>query len=334
MKVTVTGATGFLGSYMVRLLVEKGFNVRGTYRNSKKAEFLKEIGVEPIYSDLGDPSTFPPVVKGSDVVIHLAAYYTFTGKKNLYQKYNVEATKLLADAALKHKVMRFIYCSSTEAIGPVDNPPADENTPPRPQFLYGWSKLEAEHEVERVGGKGLEYTIIRPSGLYGPQNVDDISYWFITSFANGGIYSKFKVGSGESLVQFTHVKDAALGFLLTIEKLEASKNQVFIIADEKAYTYNQVYSILSKISGIPEPTTSVPPTLAKALLLPLHIYSLVKKGNLLYRMDIVDAVTKHRAYSIEKAKRFLGYRPIYDLENGLRETIEWYIKHGHIEGKH
>lgn len=332
MKIAITGATGFLGSYLVEVLGEKGFSIRGTYRNHRKKGFLEDKGVEAVYMELGDHSTYVNVVKGVDVVVHLAAYYTFTGKKKLYYKYNVEATRLFAETSLKHGVKRFIYCSTTEVIGPVENPPGDEETSPNPQFEYGRSKLKAEREVVALSDKGLEYTIIRPSGLYGPRNIEDISYWFITSFANHGLFSKFKVGSGETLVQFAHVKDVARGFALAIEKWENSRNQVFIISDEKAYTYNEVYSILSKITGVPEPSISIPPYLAKILLLPLHFYSIITSDqNFLKRINIVDAVTKHRAYSIEKAKKTLGYVPNYDLEKGLRETINWYIEKGYIK---
>ncbi|MEM0374597.1 MAG: NAD-dependent epimerase/dehydratase family protein, partial [Sulfolobales archaeon] len=130
MKVLVTGASGFLGGYLVKRLMERGFNVRGTVRTRGKEKKLIDMGVEVVYMDLLIPETLSQAVRGVDAIIHLAAYYTFTGKKELYQKINVDGTRLLAEVALKSGVKRFIYCSSTEAIGPVENPPGNEDTQP------------------------------------------------------------------------------------------------------------------------------------------------------------------------------------------------------------
>lgn len=328
----MTGASGFLGGYLVKRLMEKGFNVRGTVRTLGKEKKLTDMGVEVVYMDLLIPETLPQAVRGVDAIIHLAAYYTFTGKKELYRKINVEGTRLLAEAALRSGVKRFIYCSSTEAIGPVENPPGNEDTQPNPQFEYGRSKLEAEKVIKMLGESGLEYTIIRPSGLYGPGNINDVSYWFIISVARGGLFSKIMVGDGSSLVQFAHVDDVARGFVLALEKSRISTGETYILSEDRAYTYREVYQILSEILGRSPPKYSIPPSVAKILLSFTEVYDKLRGGgNILFRRMIVDAVTKHRAYSIEKAKRELGYIPQYTLKNGLKETVEWYINQGIIK---
>ncbi|MEM3689256.1 MAG: NAD-dependent epimerase/dehydratase family protein, partial [Thermofilum sp.] len=143
MKILVTGATGFLGGHLVEELVAKGYSVRALVRRTSNTALLRELGVEMIEGDITKPETLGPATRGVDVVVHLAAYYTFFGKKELYELVNVKGTRWLAEASLKNNVDRFIYCSSTEAIGPVKNPPADETTPLNPQFEYGRSKAKA-----------------------------------------------------------------------------------------------------------------------------------------------------------------------------------------------
>jgi len=331
LRVLVTGASGFLGSYVVRALVERGYSVVGTYRTPGKDRRVLELGARAVMMDLLNPETIKSAVRNVDAVIHLAAYYTFVGKKELYWKINVEGTRTLAEVALDSGVRRFIYCSSTEAIGPVDNPPADETTQPNPQFEYGKSKLEAERVLGLLGRKGLEFTIVRPSGLYGPGNLEDVSYWFIVSFSRGGIYSKFMVGDGQTLVQFAHALDAARAFVLALEKSSVSVGQTYIVSEDRAYTYAEVYRILGELVGRNPPRYSLPPKLAKVLLTFTELYDTARRGeNLLYRRAIVDAVTKHRAYRIDKAKRELGYYPVYDLRTGLRETIDWYRSVGEL----
>jgi nucleoside-diphosphate-sugar epimerase len=98
-----------------------------------------------------------------------------------------------------------------------------------------------------LSNSGLEYTIVRPSGMYGPRNLDDVAYWFITTLAKGGVLSKFMIEGGEYLVQFAHVKDVVQGFTLVLEKPEVSVSQTYIVSDEKAYTYREVYEILSHL---------------------------------------------------------------------------------------
>ncbi|MEM0014840.1 MAG: NAD-dependent epimerase/dehydratase family protein [Zestosphaera sp.] len=329
--VLVTGASGFLGGHLVEELMRKGYSVRGMVRDPRKAQRLNGLGVEVSYGDLTVPETLPQAVRGVDAVVHLAAYYTFTGSRRLYKLVNVEGTRALAQASLKSGVRRFIFCSSTEAIGPVANPPGDEDTPPNPQFEYGWSKLRAEEIVRSLGNSGLEYTIIRPSGIYGPRNVDDVAYWFIMTVAKGGLFSKFTVGSGEHLVQFVHVRDVVQGFTLALEKPDVSVGQTYIISDERAHRYREVYEILSQILDREPPKHRINPTLAKVVLAFTELYDRVRGGgNLMYRMKIVDAVTTHRAYRIDKAKRELGYKPQYDLVKGLKETIKWYRDNGYI----
>jgi nucleoside-diphosphate-sugar epimerase len=87
-----------------------------------------------------------------------------------------------------------------------------------------------------LSNSGLEYTIVRPSDMYGPRNLDDVAYWFITTLAKGGVLSKFMIEGGEYLVQFAHVKDVVQEFTLVLEKPEVSVSQTYIVSDEKAYT--------------------------------------------------------------------------------------------------
>lgn len=129
MKVLVTGATGFLGGHLVEELVKEGYEVRALVRRVECAAHLRELGIEIVVGDLTRPETLGPATKGVDAVVHLAAYYTFFGKRELYHLVNVKGTEWLARASLDNGVTRFVYCSSTEAIGPVKNPPGDEKTP-------------------------------------------------------------------------------------------------------------------------------------------------------------------------------------------------------------
>jgi nucleoside-diphosphate-sugar epimerase len=333
LRVAVTGASGFLGGHLSETLVENGHEVVALVRRRSDLSVLSPLGVELRYIDLETGEGISESLRGADAVVHLAAYYTFHGKWELYKKINIDGTKAMVDAARLNGIRHFVYCSTTEVIGPVKDPPADEHTPPTPQYAYGKSKLIAEGIVrDSCSSKGgMAFTILRPSGIYGPRNVDDVSYWTITSFAKNALPTRFIVGSGKNLIQFVHVKDVAQGFLLAIEKPEISSGKTYIISDERAYTYEEVYSILSELCNRKPPKMHVPKWISAALVLPIEAFNRIAgKESFLYHVSTIQSVTQDRAYSIEKAKTELGYLPKYDLRKGLQETVDWYIKNGYI----
>ncbi len=331
MKVAVTGASGFLGGYLVEELARRGHEVVCIVRKTSDTRLLEALGGQIRHADLSDPKSLKDATKGVDAICHLAAYYTFNGKKEIYHSINVKGTHTLIEAALENGVKRFLYCSSTEATGPVEELPGTEEDKPNPQYDYGKSKLAAEEVVRKHAKMGLDYTIIRPSGIYGPRNINDVSYWMITSFAKNSIATLFIVGSGDNLVQFVHVKDVAKAFALALESGDASIHQTYIVSDEKAYSYNQVYGMLAELSGRKAPKLHLPKLLAKLLIAPIQaVNKVIGNYNFLYNASTIEAVSVDRAYSIEKIKSELGFKPDYGLHSGLEEAINWYKDNGHI----
>lgn len=316
---------------MAEGLVGRGHEAVAMSRKGSNTSLLRDLGVELIHGDVTDAPSLVCATKDVDSIIHLAAYYTFFGRKDIYERVNVEGTRNLISSAMENGVTRFIHCSSTEAIGPVENPPGNELTPPRPAYDYGRSKLASERVVESYGSLGLDYTIMRPSGIYGPRNIDDVAFWTIVSYAKNALGTRFYIGPGESHVQFCHVNDIVEGFMLALEKPELSSGRTYIISDERAYTYREVYALLSEITGRKGPSLHLPKAIAKAMILPIEsYYRLARKSNFLYCTSTVEAVTSERSYCIDRIRDELGFRPRYDLRTGLAETVEWYKDNGYI----
>jgi nucleoside-diphosphate-sugar epimerase len=327
LKVLVTGASGFLGGHVIEILLGEGCRVVGMVRKTRDTSLLDRLGVEKRVANLTDPPSLRGAVSGADAVVHLGAYYTFHGKKELYDAVNVCGTKSILEACVEERVRRFIYCSTTEAVGPVREIPAREDHPPNPQYEYGRSKLKAERVVKEYQDR-INCTIIRPSGIHGPRNLDDIAYYFITACAKNSLATKMLVDSGANMMQFVHAKDAAQGFHLALEN-ENSFGQTYFIAEDKWYPYSEAYEIMSRLTDRKPPTLSVPKHIAKALLYPVHTAKLAMgTWDFMWDPKTVDAVTSDRAYSNEKARKELGYRPKYSLEEGLRETVQWYRENG------
>jgi nucleoside-diphosphate-sugar epimerase len=323
--VLVTGATGFLGGHLIQELVKGPHVAVCAYRRGSDTKLIDELGLEKVHFDLTDPASMWEALEGVDAVVHLAAYYTFTGRKELYEQVNVQGTKHLLEACHVKGVKRFLYCSSTEAMGPIADPPADEDAPLNPQYEYGRSKARAE---ELVKASGSDWTILRPSGIYGPSNVDDVAFYFITSFK--GFASKFIIGSGKNLIQFVHVKDVVQGFIRSLDT-PSSAGRIYLITQARPYTYEEVYGVLANIFGKPEPRWRLRKGFAKLMMLPIEGFSaLIGRENFLYRWETVESVTSDRAFSIERARKELGYEPQYDLPEGMAETVTWYHRNGYL----
>lgn len=293
-------------------------------RRDEDLAFFREGHKEARRFDLHEVESMREAVRGLDGVVHLAAYYTFHGIKGEYQRSNVDGTKALLDACNKEGVHAFLYCSSTEAMGPTQGIAA-ENAPMQPEYDYGRSKLMAE---EAVRASDLDWRIVRPTGIYGPGNINDVSYWFITSF-DASFGTKFIIGSGRNLIQFAHVEDVCQGIVKALAP--AGSHGVFNITDDRAYTYEDVYAIMSGLVGRKPPRTHLPVWLAKTLIAPVEgMNRLMGRENFLYHLSTVRSVTTDRAYSIENAKAQLGYRPCHPLPDGLRETVQWYREQGYM----
>lgn len=325
MRVLVTGATGFLGGHLVEEMAKGPHVPVCAHRKGSDTARIDKLRLEKRVFDLTDRDSMLQALKGVDAVVHLAAYYTFTGKKEMYEKVNVKGTSDLLDACKEVGVRRFIYCSSTEAMGPIASPPGDEDSPLNPQYEYGRSKARAE---ELVRASGLDWTILRPSGIYGPSNVDDVAFYFITSFK--GFASKFIIGSGKNYIQFVHVKDVVQGFMKALDS-PASIGGTYIITQARPYTYEEVYRVLSNIFQQREPRWRLPKSVAKLMMLPIEgVNLLIGRENFLYRRETVESVTSDRAFSIDRARRDLGYEPVYDLPEGMAETVAWYRENGYL----
>ncbi len=332
MKVLVTGSTGFLGGHLVEGLIGSGHEVVGMARQGSDIGMLERLRVEIRRCDISDPVALKQVVEGVDAVVHLAAYYTFSGKKEMYDKVNVQGTRNLLEAMERSGIRKLVYCSTTEVMGPTPGGIADESSECHPYYEYGRSKLKAEGAVRDAGAQGVDHVILRPSGIYGPRNLDDVSYWFITTYANTAA-SKFIIGDGKKVLQFVHVYDVVQAIILSLARFDAVKGRTYIISDSRAYSYEEIYGIMSGIFGKKPPSLHIPIALAKVMVAPLQFINAIRrKPNFIWRVSTMDTFKMDRNYSIERARKELGYEPRYPLPLGLQETAKWYEDNGYIRG--
>jgi len=328
MRLLVTGASGFLGGHLCEALSGK-HEIVAMVRKGSDTSLLTPLGVELRCCDLADPGSLEGVARNVDAVVHLAAYYTFTGDKERYRRINVEGTRALLRSMIGSGVTRIVYCSSTEALGPTGAEPAGEDRTPAPVYEYGRSKAQGEELLREQASNGIEHTVIRPSGIYGPRNLEDISYWFITAFG-GSVMGRFVLGDGRRLLQFVHVDDVVQGFRLALEN-PRSIGRTYHISDSRAYTYDEIYSILAEIFGRKPPRLPVPVPVAKALGAPVEVLNRLRgRDSFMFRMSTMDTFREDRNYSIERARKERGYSPRWPLPEGLAATVQWYRENHYL----
>jgi dihydroflavonol-4-reductase len=325
-RVLVTGANGFTGSHLARLLGERGHDVRALMRATSDASLLDGIDVERFEGDLTQGARVREAVAGVERIFHIAAVYREAKlSDDHYRAVNVEGTRLLAEAALSEGGIPFLYCSTCGVHGEVA-PPADENSPYNPGDIYQQTKVEAERVVFGLHrDRGLPVVVLRPVGIYGPGDRR-----FLKLF-KGVARRKFPmIGKGDVYYHLTHVEDVARGFIKASEMGGGVNGEAFILAGARYTTVKELVDLIAQKAGVAPPWLRLPagPLYAAAAICedvcrPLGIEPPLHRRRL-------DFFLKDRAFNIDKAREVLGWEPIVDLDAGVAATLEWYKSVGWI----
>jgi nucleoside-diphosphate-sugar epimerase len=333
MKVLVTGGTGFIGLKLIDRLLDQGHNVFVLVRSTSNTSLLPQE-VTTLEGDLFDSDSIKRVILDSqaEVVVHLAAYFDFYPKdKELLYKTNVDGTRNMMNACVGSSVNRFIYCSTTEVIGPVDNPPGDEESELRPQWEYSKSKVLAEEAIREISEEtGLSHIILRPTGVVGEGELY-VGFDIIEALYTGSV--PVIPTKGEGLINmFMHVDDVVSGISLALNS-ESALNQTIILCPDDAISWKELFGSICEYIGKKPPRRGVPVSLAKAGMAILSRFKGRGRKTFLWHTQSIEAVAQHRWYTNEKAKRLLGWSPQYTMVEGFERSYDWYIENGYLERK-
>jgi len=298
----VTGATGLLGSHLVRALAERGDGLRLLVRRDSDLGPLGEVEHERVTGDITDRRAVRRAVDGVDRVFHLAALSTLrSGRSDRIFEVNVGGTELVAAEALAAGVERFVHGSSVAAIGPAPSGGrADETQPFTIAHLgiaYINSKHEAEAEVLRAAARGLDVVIVNPTFMLGPPlgPTRSMSIGLVRRFLERRIPAY--VDGGLNVVD---VRDVAAGLLLADER--GRRGERYILGGRN-FTMQRLFADLSRISGVPVPPLRLTPWLAAGGAQAAEGVGL----DLGLSVDQVRAASLWWTYSSAKAKRELDF---------------------------
>lgn len=315
--VLVTGASGFLGWHVARLLVERGYKVRALCRPSSQ---IRELEAERVVGDLRDASSLERAVSGCGLVFHLAADYRLWSRRpdELYQS-NVQGTRQILDASKRARVERVVYTSTVGCIGIPADGPGDETTPVDSSGMaghYKLSKWRAEQVALEKSRDGVPVVIVNPTAPVGDHD------WKPTP--TGKIILNFLreripafVDTGLNLVD---VRDVAEGHLLAAERGRIGER--YILGCENL-TLEQILSRLAAIAGTKAPRMRIPFAVAYAAGVITTAWANFSGKEPFASIEAVRMARKRMFVTHAKAERELGFQP-HSPDEALRRAVAWF----------
>ena len=326
MRSLVTGATGFTGGVLTRALLARGHAVTALVRDAGRAADLRDAGARLAVGDLTDRTALRAALEGVQVVYNVAAIYRQAGvSAAAYRAVNTDAVRTLVELGAEAGVRRVVQCSTVGVHGDVERPPATEEAPLRPGDVYQRTKLEGERAGREAAARtGVEYTVARPTGIYGPGDRR-----LLKLFRGVARRRWVTLGSGEIFYHLTFVTDVVEGLRLCGE-IPGAAGGTYIIAGPQVTTLNELVAAIARAAGVRPPRWRLP-------VWPVWLAGAICEGVCvpfgleppIYRRR-VDFFTKSRAFDTARARAGLGYAPAVSLEEGIRRTLSWYRERGWI----
>ena len=310
-RVLVTGACGFIGSHLTEALLQKNYSVRALafYNSFNNWGWLDDIPENPnleiITGDIRDGSFCRKIVKDVDIIFHLAALiaipYSYVAPEN-YVDTNVKGTLNVLQSALEHGNIRVIHTSTSEVYGTAKYVPIDEKHPKQPQSPYSASKIGADAiAMSYYASFGLPVTIARPFNTFGPrQSARAVIPTIITQIAQGA--KSIRLGDINPTRDFNFVKDTCKG-LIELANCEQAVGEEINIGSNFEISIGDTFSMIKRLmrSDVTIETDSIRLRPEKSEVLRLWCDN-------------------------GKIRELTGYNPAYTLEEGLKKTIEWFIR--------
>lgn len=324
-KILITGASGFVGGFLVNESLKRGYSTYAGIRKTSRLDDLSHVAIHFFKADLSDKSALKEAFinqEGFDYIIHNAGL-TKTCKKSEFELVNYQYTKNLIDAIEEtgFKPEKFIYMSSLAAFGPGKSGTQEaisNDSDPKPISLYGKSKLKSELLIQ---SSRIPYIILRPTGVYGPKEKD---YLLMYKSINKGIETY--VGKGEQYISFIYVKDLAR---LVFDVIESDhRNKSYFVSDMRTHTTKSFNQIVKK--ELHKKTIRI--TFPKALVKQVAFWGeqwgrMTGQVPTLNTEKFKDISCDNWLCDSSSLIDDFGFTPDYNLKDGIHESITWYKQH-------
>ena len=326
-SILITGASGFIGSFIVEEALSRGFEVWAAVRKSSSHQFLKDERIHFIELNLSSQEALHQQLAGHqfDYVVHAAGVTKCLDKRDFF-RINTEGTKHLVSAllALRMPLRRFVYISSLSIMGAIrEQQPYEEireSDTPRPNTAYGESKLLAEQWLDT---QPIPYIILRPTGVYGPRERD---YFMMAKSIQS--HTDFTVGFQQQDITFVYVSDVVQAVFLTLEKGKTGRR--YFLSDGEVYQSAAFSNYIRRELGNPWWIRITAPLwlLRVITFVGEYVGRLTGKVTALNNDKYYIMRQRNWRCDITPARQELGYEPQVKLEEGVRRSIKWYRENG------
>lgn len=325
-KILITGATGFIGSFIVEEAINRGFEVWAAVRRTSSRKYLQQPEINFIELDFGSEDSLKKQLAdfSFDYVVHAAGVTKCLNSEDFFRT-NTEGTKNLVNALrwLKMPIKRFVFVSSLSILGAIheDMPYKDitDSDTPQPNTAYGRSKLMAEDYLRSL--KDFPFVILRPTGVYGPREKD---YFLMAKSIKQHV--DFAVGYKRQDITFIFVKDVVQAVFLALAAEDKVIGNSYILSDGNVYTSRTFSNLIQKDLNIKHVVRIVAPIWLLKVISTVGecVAHLTGKISALNRDKYNIMKQRNWRCDITPAKRDLGFSPQYDLERGTQITMKWY----------
>ena len=331
MKILITGASGFIGSFIVEEALRQGFETWAVVRKSSSRSFLQDERIHFIELNLSSEEQLKEQLKEHqfDYVVHAAGVTKCLHKEDFF-RINTEGTKNLVRAliALQMPQKRFVYISSLSIMGAIreEQPYQEirESDKAQPNTAYGKSKIEAEEWLDTV--KGLPYVILRPTGVYGPRERD---YFMMAKSIQA--HTDFAVGFKQQDITFVYVTDVVQAVFLALEKGQTGRR--YFLSDGEVYQSSTFSDLIRKELGNPWWIRITAPIWLLRVITFCGEYIGHMTGKVTALNNDKYYIMRQRNWrcDIEPACQELGYAPKVKLAEGVHRSIQWYKENGWLK---
>jgi nucleoside-diphosphate-sugar epimerase len=316
--ILVTGGTGFIGRRVAQALLRDGARVRVLARNPAKARDLESAGASVIAGEITDPACLERALRGTQAVIHFAGATNEFKPRAYFERVNIDGTRLLAEAALKAGVDRFVHVSTVWVYGLWAGPGTNEASPYAVSGQpYSDTKIGAEREIRRLAGeKGLPAVILQPSEVYGPGD----PHWTERPLALIKAGRMVLASGGKGVTQPIFIDDLVRGVLAAAA--EGRVGETYILCGPEVSTFREYFLSFARMLG-KERLPSVPARLALGTAALAEGAARVSGRPPVFTRQEILATTATATYDGGKAARELGFTAGIGLAEGMRLVEAW-----------
>ena len=314
-RVLITGGAGFLGINLVRYFLERGYAVASL--DVEDFDYPERDGIEEFRGDIRDKAALDNAMEGANLVVHTAAALPLYSAEDIHTT-DVEGTRNVLDAAMRHGVERVVHVSSTAVYGIPDHHPLYEEDRLEGVGPYGQAKIQAEMVCLEYRARGLVVPIIRPKSFVGPERLGVFALlydWAVTG------HNFPMIGSGNNRYQLLDVEDLCEAIHLCLTLPEERVNDTFNIGAAEFQTMKEDYQVVLDHAGHGKKVVGFP---AAPAIWGLRVLDALKVSPL-YKW-VYETASKDSFVSIEKAQRQLGYKPKYSNQEALLRNFRWYLE--------